>query len=217
MPETGIRYTLGRCPPYRQSFCRQEIADALKGVDIPVLVKNPVNPDLELWIGAMERINNAGLKRLGAIHRGFSSYDKKLYPTCRNGIFPSNCVAAFQTCPYLRPQSYQRKQIGGPALPAGYGPGLQWSDCGKPLQPELRMERCRPTGYAGCLRTTFWTCSFSARRHKAPKTSANCASRLTNATITFCPETGRKGCVCTMKSAPYKKKHDMTITTNGTL
>lgn len=44
-----------------------------------MLVKNPVNPDLELWIGALERINNAGLKRLGAIHRGFSSYDKKLY------------------------------------------------------------------------------------------------------------------------------------------
>lgn len=60
-------------------FAVQEIADALKGVDIPVLVKNPVNPDLELWIGALERINNAGLKRLGAIHRGFSSYDKNIY------------------------------------------------------------------------------------------------------------------------------------------
>ena len=60
-------------------FAMQEIADALKGTDIPVLVKNPVNPDVELWIGALERINNAGLKRLGAIHRGFSSYDKKLY------------------------------------------------------------------------------------------------------------------------------------------
>lgn len=60
-------------------FAVQEIADALKGVDIPVFVKNPVNPDLELWIGALERIHNAGLKRLGAIHRGFSSYDKKLY------------------------------------------------------------------------------------------------------------------------------------------
>ena len=46
-------------------FAVQEIADALKGVDIPVLVKNPVNPDLELWIGALERISNAGLKRLG--------------------------------------------------------------------------------------------------------------------------------------------------------
>lgn len=61
-------------------FAVQEIADALKGVDIPVYVKNPVNPDLELWIGALERINNAGLKRLGAIHRGFSSYDKKDLP-----------------------------------------------------------------------------------------------------------------------------------------
>lgn len=60
-------------------FAVQEIADALKGVDIPVLVKNPVNPDLDLWIGALERIHNAGLKRLGAIHRGFSSYDKKIY------------------------------------------------------------------------------------------------------------------------------------------
>jgi len=60
-------------------FAVQEIADALKGVDIPVLVKNPVNPDLELWIGALERINNAGLKRIGAIHRGFSTYDKKIY------------------------------------------------------------------------------------------------------------------------------------------
>lgn len=60
-------------------FAVQEIAEALRGVDIPVLVKNPVNPDLELWIGALERLNNAGLKRLGAIHRGFSSYDKKNY------------------------------------------------------------------------------------------------------------------------------------------
>ena len=60
-------------------FAVQEIADALKGVDIPVLIKNPVNPDLELWIGAFQRLYNAGIRRLGAIHRGFSSYDKKIY------------------------------------------------------------------------------------------------------------------------------------------
>lgn len=53
-------------------FSVQEIADALKGYDIPVLVKNPINPDLQLWIGALERINQAGIKKLGAIHRGFS-------------------------------------------------------------------------------------------------------------------------------------------------
>lgn len=60
-------------------FAMQSLADSLQGVDVPVLVKNPVNPDLELWIGALERINGAGIKRLGAIHRGFSSYEKKLY------------------------------------------------------------------------------------------------------------------------------------------
>jgi chorismate mutase len=60
-------------------FAMQALADSLKGADVPVLVKNPVNPDLELWIGALERINQAGIKRLGAIHRGFSSYDKKIY------------------------------------------------------------------------------------------------------------------------------------------
>lgn len=60
-------------------FAMQALADALRGVDVPVLVKNPVNPDLELWIGALERINGAGVKRMAAIHRGFSSYDKKIY------------------------------------------------------------------------------------------------------------------------------------------
>ncbi|MEX2335830.1 MAG: chorismate mutase [Fulvivirga sp.] len=60
-------------------FSVQEIADVLKGVDIPVMVKNPLNPDLELWIGALERINQAGITRLGAIHRGFSSFEKTSY------------------------------------------------------------------------------------------------------------------------------------------
>ena len=60
-------------------FAMQELADALKGTDIPVLIKNPVNPDLELWIGAIERMYRAGITNLGVIHRGFSSYEKKLY------------------------------------------------------------------------------------------------------------------------------------------
>lgn len=60
-------------------FAMQEIADALRGHDVPVLVKNPVNPDLELWIGGLQRINNAGIKRLAAIHRGFTSYGKTIY------------------------------------------------------------------------------------------------------------------------------------------
>ncbi|MBQ7751038.1 MAG: bifunctional 3-deoxy-7-phosphoheptulonate synthase/chorismate mutase type II [Bacteroidales bacterium] len=60
-------------------FLVQEIADALSDTDIPVLVKNPVNPDLDLWIGALERLNRAGVKKLGVIHRGFSSSEKMAY------------------------------------------------------------------------------------------------------------------------------------------
>lgn len=60
-------------------FTVQEIADALKGLDKIVLIKNPINPDLALWIGAIERVNNAGIKKVGAIHRGFSSFQKSRY------------------------------------------------------------------------------------------------------------------------------------------
>ncbi|MBK8951633.1 MAG: bifunctional 3-deoxy-7-phosphoheptulonate synthase/chorismate mutase type II [Chitinophagaceae bacterium] len=60
-------------------FSVQEVADALRGVDVPVLIKNPINPDLELWGGAVERVARAGVKQIGLIHRGFSSYGNTEY------------------------------------------------------------------------------------------------------------------------------------------
>ncbi|GAC1443881.1 MAG: bifunctional 3-deoxy-7-phosphoheptulonate synthase/chorismate mutase type II [Sediminibacterium sp.] len=60
-------------------FSVQEVADALRGVDVPVLIKNPINPDLELWIGAVERVAKAGIRNIGLIHRGFSSYGNTEY------------------------------------------------------------------------------------------------------------------------------------------
>ena len=60
-------------------FSVQDVADALKGADVPVLIKNPINPDLELWIGAVERVANSGIKNIGLIHRGFSSYGNTEY------------------------------------------------------------------------------------------------------------------------------------------
>lgn len=60
-------------------FIMQEIADALQGTDKPVLIKNPVNPDLSLWLGGIERIYSSGVKNIGAIHRGFSTYEKTKY------------------------------------------------------------------------------------------------------------------------------------------
>ena len=60
-------------------FSVQELADALRGVDVPVFIKNPINPDLELWTGALERVAKAGIKKIGLIHRGFSSYGNTEY------------------------------------------------------------------------------------------------------------------------------------------
>ena len=79
-------------------FTVQEIADALQGVDIPVLVKNPVNPDLQLWIGALERINKAGITKLGAIHRGFSSFEKSAF---RNEPMWELAIQLKTLCPEL--------------------------------------------------------------------------------------------------------------------
>lgn len=79
-------------------FTVQEIANALKGVDIPVLVKNPVNPDLSLWIGALERINNAGITKLAAIHRGFSSFEKSSF---RNEPMWELAIQLKTLCPEL--------------------------------------------------------------------------------------------------------------------
>ncbi len=69
-------------------FTVQEISDALNGVDVMVFVKNPINPDLELWIGALERISRAGITKLGAIHRGFSTYEKTIYRNQPNWQLP---------------------------------------------------------------------------------------------------------------------------------
>ncbi|MDQ7948531.1 MAG: chorismate mutase [Pedobacter sp.] len=79
-------------------FTVQEIADALQGADVPVLVKNPVNPDLQLWIGALERINKAGITKLGAIHRGFSSFEKSAF---RNEPMWELAIQLKTLCPEL--------------------------------------------------------------------------------------------------------------------
>lgn len=90
-------------------FAVQEIADALRGVDIPVLIKNPVNPDVDLWIGAFERLNNAGVKRLGAIHRGFSAYGEKFYRNAPQWQLPIEFRRRMGTVPMICDPSH----IGG--------------------------------------------------------------------------------------------------------
>ncbi len=93
-------------------FAMQEIADTLKelgATNVPVFVKNPVNPDLELWIGALERLHNAGLRRLGAIHRGFSAYGKHLYRNLPQWHIPIELRRRFPDLPVICDPSH----IGG--------------------------------------------------------------------------------------------------------
>jgi chorismate mutase len=82
-------------------FSVQEIADSLKGVDIPVLVKNPINPDLNLWIGALERVNQAGIKKLAAIHRGFNNYESSHYRNSPRWEIPIQLMTAIPNIPII--------------------------------------------------------------------------------------------------------------------
>ena len=133
-------------------FAMQEIADALKGVDIPVLVKNPVNPDLELWIGAMERINNAGLKHIAAIHRGFSSFDKKLYRNLPQWHIPIELRRRIPNLPIFCDPSHiggkreliaslsqQAMDLGfdGLIIESHCNPDAAWSDASQQITPDV--------------------------------------------------------------------------------
>ena len=132
-------------------FAMQEIADALRGVDIPVLLKNPVSPDLELWIGAIERIHNAGIRRLGAIHRGFTSIDKSLYRNHPMWAIPIELHRRLPSLPIfcdpshiggkrelIAPLSQQAMDLGfdGLIIEAHCTPDSAWSDKAQQVTPD---------------------------------------------------------------------------------
>lgn len=133
-------------------FAVQALADSLKGVDIPVLVKNPVNPDLELWIGALERIHGAGIKRLGAIHRGFSSYDKKIYRNLPMWQIPIELKRRIPNIPLvcdpshiggrrdlIAPLCQQAMDLGmdGLIVESHCNPDQAWSDASQQVTPDI--------------------------------------------------------------------------------
>lgn len=133
-------------------FAMQALADSLKGIDIPVIVKNPVNPDLELWIGAMERINQAGIKRIAAIHRGFSSYDKKIYRNLPMWQIPIELRRRIPDLPIICDPSHigGKRELIAPlcqqAMDLGFDgliveshcdPDKAWSDAKQQVTPEV--------------------------------------------------------------------------------
>lgn len=136
-------------------FAVQEIAEALQGVDIPVLVKNPVNPDLELWIGALERLSAVGLTKLGAIHRGFSSYDKSVYRNMPQWHIPIELKRRFPDLPIIcdpshiggrrdliQPLSQQAMDMGfeGLIIETHCDPTNAWSDAAQQVTPDVLKE-----------------------------------------------------------------------------
>ena len=133
-------------------FAMQELADALKGNDVPVLVKNPVNPDLELWIGGLERINGAGIKRLGVIHRGFSSYDKRIYRNLPMWHIPIELRRRYPNLPIFGDPSHigGARELVAPlcqqAMDLGFNglmveshstPDAAWSDASQQVTPDV--------------------------------------------------------------------------------
>ncbi|WP_294276439.1 chorismate mutase [uncultured Chryseobacterium sp.] len=150
-------------------FTVQEIAMALRGVDKPVFVKNPVNPDLALWIGALERLLGQGITKLGAIHRGFSTYQKTKYRNNPNWQIALDFKSQFPNIPMLIDPSHICGNRTGLAditqegLNVGYqgaiieshcSPDEAWSDASQQITPEVLADlisnlKIRTTEMAG--------------------------------------------------------------------
>ncbi|MFY7813851.1 MAG: chorismate mutase, partial [Chryseobacterium taeanense] len=150
-------------------FTVQEIAMALRGTDKIVLVKNPVNPDLALWIGALERLLGQGIKNLGVIHRGFSTYQKTKYRNNPNWQIALDFKSQFPNIPILIDPSHicgnrtGLADITQEALNVGYqgaiiethaNPDEAWSDASQQITPEILAElianlKVRSTDLAG--------------------------------------------------------------------
>lgn len=133
-------------------FAVQQIADTLRGIDVQVLVKNPINPDLELWIGAIERLANAGVCRIGAVHRGFSTYGNSIYRNSPMWQIPIELRRRIPELPILcdpshmggkrelvAPISQQAMDMGfdGLMIESHYKPDEAQSDSGQQVTPDI--------------------------------------------------------------------------------
>ncbi|CDF21857.1 phospho-2-dehydro-3-deoxyheptonate aldolase/chorismate mutase [Prevotella sp. CAG:617] len=192
-------------------FAMQELADSLRGVDIPVLVKNPVNPDLELWIGALERINGAGVKRMGAIHRGFSTYDKKLYRNLPMWHIPIELRRRIPNLPMFCDPSHigGRRELIAPlcqqAMDLGFdglvveshcNPDAAWSDAAQQVTPEVLDFILDKLVIRNITQTTE---SLEALRRQIDEFDNNLLDLLSRR-MRVCREIGQ-----------YKKEHNMTV------
>ena len=136
-------------------FIVQEIADALKGTEKVVLVKNPVNPDLSLWLGGIERLHSSNIKNLGLIHRGFSTYEKSKYRNIPEWQIPVEVMNRFPDLPMICDPSHISGNrnlifdVSQTALDLNYdglmiethcNPDNAWSDANQQVTPDRLIE-----------------------------------------------------------------------------
>ncbi len=136
-------------------FIMQELADALEGTDKVVLVKNPVNPDLSLWLGGIERLHTAGIKKLGAIHRGFSTYQKTKYRNIPEWQLAIEFQNRFPDLPLINDPSHitgKRDMIfdvsqtaldlnfDGLMIETHWDPDNAWSDAAQQITPKTLVQ-----------------------------------------------------------------------------
>lgn len=196
-------------------FAMQELADSLRGVDIPVLVKNPVNPDLELWIGGLERINGAGIKRLGVIHRGFSSYEKKLYRNQPMWHIPIELRRRIPNLPIfgdpshiggarelIAPLCQQAMDLGfdGLIVESHCNPDEAWSDAKQQITPDVLDFILDKLVIRNIAQTTE---SLETMRHQIDEIDNNLIEILSKR-MRISREIGQ-----------YKREHNMTIIQTG--
>jgi chorismate mutase len=196
-------------------FAMQELADSLQGLDIPVLVKNPVNPDLDLWVGGLERINGAGIKRIGVIHRGFSSYDKRLYRNVPMWHIPIELRRRIPNIPIfcdpshiggarelIAPLCQQAMDLGfdGLMVESHCTPDCAWSDAKQKVTPDVLDFILDKLVIRNISQTTE---SLEALRRKIDE--------IDNALI----EQLAKRMRVSREIGKYKREHNMTVVQTG--
>jgi len=196
-------------------FAMQALADAMKGISVPVLVKNPVNPDLELWIGALERLNAAGVDMLGAIHRGFSSFDKTIYRNLPMWQIPIELRRRIPELPIvcdpshmggkrelIAPLSQQALDLGfdGLMIESHCDPDKAWSDAKQQITPEVADFI---VGMLVARESTYTTEGIKMLRKQIDELDNEVMEVLAKR-MRVCREIGQ-----------YKKEHNMTVLQTG--